>query len=182
MNIFTQNPDADLTFCRTTMFMDGTNRIKHQPWANAHATGNPWWDLLLDGVFHLGACLIRKETIPPGIRFPTGKTIAEDRDFLLSLLAHIYTRRNRKALGLAEPLHWYRQRSGSGARQIEIALRDEWPLMAVHLAWLATLTVTAFALAVLVLREQPTTTAFVGLAFVLAGLVLVVWIESRSAP
>ncbi|MGI4777393.1 MAG: DMT family transporter [Janthinobacterium lividum] len=41
--------------------------------------------------------------------------------------------------------------------------------------------VVAFVLAMLLLGERPTATAFAGLAFVLAGLVLVVWLESRRS-
>ena len=69
--------------------------------------------------------------------------------------------------GVAYLLFSYALQRISGATGVTLALAEP---------------VTAFALAVLVLHEQPTTTAFVGLAFVLAGLVLVVWIESRSAP
>lgn len=39
--------------------------------------------------------------------------------------------------------------------------------------------VTAFALAVWVVHERPAPSAFVGLAMVLAGLLLVVWVEAR---
>lgn len=41
--------------------------------------------------------------------------------------------------------------------------------------------VTAFVLATLVLGERPAGVAFVGLGFVLAGLVMVVWIEARRS-
>ena len=53
-----QNPGADLAFCRTGMFMDGTNRVKRQTWTNVHATGNVWWDMLLNPVFCMGASSI----------------------------------------------------------------------------------------------------------------------------
>lgn len=41
---------------------------------------------------------------------------------------------------------------------------------------------TAFALAIIFLGERPGPTAWVGLALVLSGLVLVIWIESRRVP
>lgn len=128
-----QNPGADLAFCRTGMFMDSTNRVKRQPWTNVHATGNVWWDMLLNPVFCMGAWLARKEALTTELRFLHGVGIAEDRDFLLRLLADIYAQRNRTAVALPERLHWYRQRTGSGARQIEAALGSEWALMAAHL-------------------------------------------------
>ena len=68
--------------------------------------------------------------------------------------------------GVAYLLFSYALQRISGATGVTLALAEP---------------VTAFALAVLVLREQPTTMAFAGLAFVLAGLVLVVWIEARRA-
>lgn len=128
-----QNPGADLAFCRTGLFMDGTNRVKRQPWTNVHASGNVWWDMLLNPVFCMGAWLTRKEALTPDLRFLHGVGIAEDRDFLLRLLADIYAQRNRTAVALPECLHWYRQRPHSGTRQVETALRDEWALMAAHL-------------------------------------------------
>ncbi len=66
--------------------------------------------------------------------------------------------------GVAYLLYSYALQRISGATGVTLALAEP---------------VTAFALAVLVLREQPTPMAFLGLAFVLGGLVLVVWIESR---
>ena len=128
------NHGADLAFCRTGMFMDGTNRVKRQPWTNVHATGNVWWDMLLNPVFCMGAWLARKEAFAPDLRFLPGVGIAEDRDFLLRLLTDVYAQRHRTAVALPECLHWYRQRPNSGARQIEAALRSEWALMAAHLA------------------------------------------------
>lgn len=133
MDALERNSSADLAFCRTGMFMDGTNRAKRQPWTNVHASGNVWWDMLLNPVFCIGAWLARKEALAPELRFLPGLGIAEDRDFLLRLLADIYVQRKCTAVVLPERLHWYRQRPHSGARQVEIALRDEWPLMAAHL-------------------------------------------------
>ncbi|MGJ7578912.1 DMT family transporter [Variovorax sp. RHLX14] len=66
--------------------------------------------------------------------------------------------------GIAYLLFSYALQRISGATGVTLALAEP---------------VTAFALAVLVLREQPTAMAFAGLACVLAGLVLVVWIEAR---
>ena len=68
--------------------------------------------------------------------------------------------------GVAYLLFSYALQRISGATGVTLALAEP---------------VTAFALAVLVLREQPTPMAFLGLAFVLGGLVLVVWIESRKS-
>jgi DME family drug/metabolite transporter len=41
---------------------------------------------------------------------------------------------------------------------------------------------TAFALAVLVVNEQPAAGAFAGLGLVLAGLAVVIWAEVRKLP
>lgn len=131
--ILEKNPEVDLAFCHTALFMDSSNRVKRQPWTNVHATGNIWWDMLMNPVFCMGAWVARAQAAPPDIRFSVGMPIAEDRDFLLRLLAHIYTQRNHNAVGLPETLHWYRQRPGSGTRQVDIALREEWPLMTAHL-------------------------------------------------
>ena len=68
--------------------------------------------------------------------------------------------------GIAYLLFSYALQRISGATGVTLALAEP---------------VTAFALAVLVLREQPTAMAFAGLACVLAGLVLVVWIEARRS-
>ena len=127
------SPEADLAFCDRIMFMDGTSLIKRQPWANVHATGNAWWDMLQDAVFCMGAWIARREAVPPEMRFPADIPVAEDRDFLLRLLAHIYAERQRTAAGIPDSLLWYRQRPGSGVRQAGAALRDEWRLMAPHL-------------------------------------------------
>ena len=133
LDVLGKEPEADLAFCGYTMFMDGTRLIRHQPWANVHATGNVWWDMLLDSVFCMGTFLARRDALPPDIRFSAGVPVAQDRDFLLRLLAHIYAGKNHSAVGIQERLLWYRQRPGSGSRQAAAALRLEWGLMSAHL-------------------------------------------------
>ncbi len=131
--VFEANPEVDLAFCGWAMFMDGTGLHKRQPWTNVHATGNVWHDMLLDAVFCVGACMIKREALPFGMSFSPGILVGGDRDFFLRLLAYIYTDRQHLALGIPDRLLWYRQRSNSSVRQAEAALANEWHLMSVHL-------------------------------------------------
>lgn len=131
--VFEANPEVDLAFCGWSMFMDGTGLRKRQPWTNVHATGNVWYDMLLDAVFCMGAWMVKRDAIPFGMNFLPGIPVGGDRDFLLRLLAHIYTDRQHTALGIPDRLLWYRQRSSSSVRQAEGALANEWRLMTTHL-------------------------------------------------
>lgn len=68
--------------------------------------------------------------------------------------------------GVAYLLFSHALRHISGASGVTLALAEP---------------VTAFALAIFVLRERPAMSAFGGLAMVLAGLLVVVWTEARRA-
>jgi len=68
--------------------------------------------------------------------------------------------------GIAYLLFSHALRHVSGATGVTLALAEP---------------VTAFVLAVLVVHEQPAAMAFMGLALVVAGLALVIWMESRAA-
>lgn len=128
-----QDQQTDLVFCRYTMFTDGTNLRKPQPWTNLHATGNSWWDMLMDTLFCMGAWVCRAEAVRAAGPFTETLHIAGDRDFLLRLLAHIYACSGCKAVAVPESLLYYRQRPGSAVRQSHLALRDEWQMMQPHI-------------------------------------------------
>lgn len=126
-------PEVDLVYCGMTMFMDDDGTVKPQPWGNVHATGNVWWDMLSDSVMLMGAWLARAEVVKGCRPFDPTLRVGEDRDFLLSMLEDIYHQRHHEAVGIDARLLRYRQRRGSGVRQVADALQCEWHMMDRHL-------------------------------------------------
>lgn len=122
-----------LVWCLYAMFIDGSSQRKPQAWSNIHATGNIWWDMLLDAKFCMGAWVAKTADINSAGSFDTRLATAEDRDFLLRLLAMCCANDPHAAVGIDEELLFYRQRAGSAVRNSDEALKTEWNTMCRHL-------------------------------------------------
>jgi len=122
-----------LAWCRYAMFMDGSSQRKPQPWCNIHQTGNIWWDMLLNAEFCMGAWVAKTEDVKAIGPFDTRLASAEDRDFLLRLLALCCANDPHAAACVDEELLFYRQRAGSAVRNADEALTKEWEIIRRHL-------------------------------------------------
>ena len=121
--------DIRLACCQPAMFYDGTCLRKPIVWKNYRKTGNLWWDMLSDCEFFMSGwaaytCDVKK--IDP---FKRNVTVAEDREFLLRLLAYIYDEQKGKAIKFSEELLFYRVRQASAVRDATSALTYEWDMM-----------------------------------------------------
>lgn len=122
--------DAWLAYSRFAMFQDSTNERKPLAWDNVLRSHNIWWDMLLMTEFHLCSWLGRASVVRAVGGFDASMRAAQDRDFLLRLLAHICREHPEKVCGTEEELLFYRQRQGStirtrGRQTIEL----EWAFM-----------------------------------------------------
>lgn len=122
-----------LAWCRYAMFVDGSSQCKPQPWVNVHQTGNIWWDMLLHAEFCMGAWVAKTVDVKAAGPFDTQLATAEDRDFLLRLLARCCADDPSAAVGVDDELLFYRQRAGSAVRNGDEALKKEWDTMRRHL-------------------------------------------------
>lgn len=124
---------ARVAWCHFAMFFDGTCVRKPQFWTNSHATGNIWWDMLLDAVFCMGAWAAKTDDVRAVGGFNTSLAIAEDRDFLLRLLANCLSDDATSAVCVPDELLFYRQRRGSAVRSTLQRCNSEWEIMCNHL-------------------------------------------------
>ncbi|RRD71718.1 MULTISPECIES: glycosyltransferase family 2 protein [unclassified Desulfovibrio] len=126
-------PGVRLACCRYALFHDKTCLRKPQAWINIHATGNIWWDMLLDSVFCMGAWVARTADTRMVGAFAPSLACAEDRDFLLRLLAYCAAGGDGSMICIPEELLFYRQRRESAVRTTTQPLETEWTLMSEHL-------------------------------------------------
>lgn len=122
-----------LAWCRYSMFFDHNGQRKTQPWDNVHKTGNPWWDMLLDNIFCMGAWAARSDVVRAVGPFDTTLTIAGDRDFSLRMLAMLCAEGHEGVKEIPEEMLYYRQRQGSAVRNATLALETEWRVMQQHI-------------------------------------------------
>ena len=122
-----------LVWCHFAMFFDHNGQKKSQPWDNIHKTGNPWWDMLLDSVFCMGAWAARTDVVRAAGTFDTTLSIAGDRDFSLRMLAMVCAEGHSAVKEVPEDLLYYRQRQGSAVRNANVALETEWKIMQQHI-------------------------------------------------
>lgn len=122
-----------LAWCHFALFFDRNGQRKLQPWANVHKTGNPWWDMLLDSVFCMGAWAARTDVVRAAGPFDRTLSIAGDRDFLLRMLAMLCAEGHSAVKEIPEELLYYRQRQGSAVRNANAALETEWEIMRKHI-------------------------------------------------
>lgn len=104
-----------------------------QPWDNVHKTGNPWWDMLMDNIFCMGAWAARTEVVRAAGLFDPALAIAGDRDFSLRMLAMLCTDGHSMVKEIPEELLYYRQRQQSAVRNASLALETEWNIMRPHI-------------------------------------------------
>lgn len=123
----------DLAWCHFAMFFDHSRQRKMQPWDNIHKTGNPWWDMLMDSIFCMGAWAARTEVVRAAGLFDTSLAIAGDRDFSLRMLAMLCTNGHNKVREIPEELLYYRPRQQSAVRNASLALETEWNIMLPHI-------------------------------------------------
>ena len=124
---------VSLVWCHFALFFDYNGQRKLQPWANVHKTGNPWWDMLLDSVFCMGAWAARSDVVRAAGPFDTALAIAGDRDFSLRMLAMLSADGRNRVKEVPEELLYYRQRQGSAVRNAALALETEWSVMLPHI-------------------------------------------------
>lgn len=122
--------EAWLAYSKFALFLDGSNIRKPLAWDNLLRTGNIWWDMLMTTEFHLCSWLGRADIVRAAGPFDATMRAAQDRDFLLRLLAEVCRQHPEKICGTDEELFFYRQRAGStihtkGRRTIEL----EWGFM-----------------------------------------------------
>ncbi len=127
------NPALQLAYCRYVMFHDGSDVEKVAVWTNVQRTGNIWWDMLRDAQFCMGTWVARRELVVRAGFFDESLAMAEDRDFLLRLLALACAQNAGCAVSVPRTLLFYRQRKGSGVRNAVLALETEWNIIARHL-------------------------------------------------
>lgn len=133
MTMVLSDSTIKLAWCHFTMFFDHNRQRKMQPWDNVHKTGNPWWDMLMDNIFCMGAWAARTEVVRAAGLFDPALAIAGDRDFSLRMLAMLCTDGHSMVKEVPEELLYYRQRQQSAVRNASLALETEWNLMRQHI-------------------------------------------------
>lgn len=126
--------DAWIAYSRFAMFVDGTNIRKPLAWDNLFRTGNIWWDMLVMSEFHVCSWLGKIDVVRSAGPFDISLRSAQDRDFLLRLLAIVCEKDAKKVCGTDEELFFYRQRPSSTIyTKGKQTIRLEWDFMPRHL-------------------------------------------------
>lgn len=136
LNALQTSPGSKLSWCNTVMFMDVTYKKKPQPWGNIHKTGNIWWDFLQHTYFTMGAFLVETQLIKHIGIFDTTLLVGEDRDFILRILAYLYSKPSSFAqvVHIPIPLKFYRIHTRNSVKKYASqALQDEWYYMKKHI-------------------------------------------------
>lgn len=102
-------------------------KIKPVAWKNYHATGVPWYDMLVHDFMPIGSFCMHKDALPAPPYFDATITHGEDRDFLLRVL------KNTPTIRVAETVLFIRQHASSASTKAEQAIESEIRSMQKHL-------------------------------------------------
>ena len=130
-----QDPFIKICWCHSILFYDEINYHKPQPWTNIQATGNLWWDTLLDAKLLMGNFIVRKEIIEKTGYFNPYLKVGTDRDFQLRMLEIIYSDSTNKSYLVPLQLFLYRSRANSAVNNVDFTLATEWDMMQKHLEY-----------------------------------------------
>lgn len=123
---FTQADAPDFVWGDFLRFEDATGIARASPLKRWKQTDIFWQNLLIANFLPFGTMLFKKEKAS-GLYFDTTLRICEDRDWLIRIL------KSCRAQYVPYTVHYYRQRSGSAARDTDRFLWDEAAFLERHI-------------------------------------------------